>query len=314
MANIARSLNALKTGAYAREGLLPWESAADYNKLQAEIFADLQPQRKLEMEIASNIVENRWVRTRLQRTTAIATHRHAFGRLLEESGGTSWSEALTIVRRHHVDQHKALERIAISTREIAQQTTNWTRPEQLEELAQKVVTECETTLDRLTRIEAALDEERDFFREYSPKQLDRRIKLENALDAQFDKLMARLVNLQEARILRDKSRRSQDAAGDSAAERSHDDVNQASKLGESPSRDGRLDLAELDRDDVEEFSEAAKEHPSGDGKGPVDSAKLDRDDDDIDPLAEFVAEAPCAEPDQDDDGTDDWGQPKPSTG
>jgi hypothetical protein len=58
----------------------------------------------------------------------------------------------------------------------------------------------------------------------------------------------------------------------------------------------------------------AKERPSGHGKGPVDSAKLDRDDDDIDPFAEFVAEVPCAEPDQDDDGTDDWGQPKQSTG
>ena len=60
-------MNALTLGQYARsDTLLPWEDAEDYEKLRRAIFADLQPQGALEEEIASNIAENRWLRTRLR--------------------------------------------------------------------------------------------------------------------------------------------------------------------------------------------------------------------------------------------------------
>ena len=313
---IVRPLNALKSGAYVRgDTILPWESAAEFETLRAEIFDDLQPQRKLERDTASNIVENRWQRERLRRTTAIATHRHAFGGKLEESGAESWPDALEVVRRHDVERHDALQRIAQSACKTAEAAANWTKSEvsdAVEELARGVVTACEATVQDLAELEVALDEEREFFREYSPKQLDRRVRLENSLDSQLDKLLGRFVALQEAGILRDKLRQPEKTAG---LAQSHDDVAEASKCSSKappPSAEGgeKLDLAELDRDDIE----VAKERSSGDGKWPADSAKLDRDDDDIDPFAEFVAEAPCAEPDRDDDGTDDWGQPKPSTG
>jgi hypothetical protein len=142
----------------------------------------------------------------------------------------------------------------------------------------------ETALNELEKIENALDEESDFFREYSPKQLDKRIKLENALDAQFDKLTARLINLREARILRDKSGRS--APG----------VDEASKSLGLPSRQGgqEFDLAELDRDDVDKDA-----------------------DDAVDPLVEFLAADPLQDgeeaanrPEVDADDADDWGEPK----
>ena len=78
-------LNALKTGMYAREVLLPWESVAEFEAFRADIFNDYQPKGPIEKSIVANIVENRWLRERLLRTTAIATHRHAFGLALEES-------------------------------------------------------------------------------------------------------------------------------------------------------------------------------------------------------------------------------------
>ncbi len=309
-------MNALKTGQYARETLLPWESAEAYETLRREIFADLQPRGALEMEITFNIVENRWLRTRLRRTTAIETHRHAFGQMLEESGPKCWPDALEIVRKHDIDHHKALERIANSMQKIAQHAANWTTSEQLEELAEKLTGQFQTTIDELSRIEAALDHEADFFREYSPKQLEKRVKLENALDAQLDKLMARLINLQEARILRDKSRMSRDAAGDSVAGW-HDDADQASKA----SRQGEheLDLAELDRDDVEEDAEAGKNRSSADQAAP--KSTVNRNDDVVDPLVEFLglsgdgAEgSDQGEPDGDDDDMDEWGEPKAPQG
>ena len=165
------------------------------------------------------------------------------------------------------------------------------------------------------RIESALDEEANFFREYSPKQLEKRVKLENALDTQFDKLMARLTILREARILRDKLRGSQDAAGDSAVKGSHDDVDAASK---SPR--GEFDLAELDREDV---SESVEERPPAARGRPLNSGTAHRNHHAVDPLLEFIGETPSrddgeasdsAEADPDDDDTDEWGEPKTRNG
>ena len=144
------SKNAIKTGAYSRDTLLPWESAEDYEKLRDDTFPDLQPQGNLEIEIASNIVENRWLGRRLQRMTAISTYRHAFGQTLVETGVGSWSDALKAVRKLHADHHRTLERIATSTQKVAQHAANWTTSE-LEELAEKVVAQCQATIDELTR-------------------------------------------------------------------------------------------------------------------------------------------------------------------
>ena len=69
--------------------------------------------------------------------------------MLEESGPKSWSDALEIVRQHHIDHHKSLERIANSTQKAAQCAANWTTSKQLEELAEKVVAQCQATIDEL---------------------------------------------------------------------------------------------------------------------------------------------------------------------
>jgi hypothetical protein len=58
--------------------------------------------------------------------------------------------------------------------------------------------------------------------------------------------------------LRDKLRRTQEAAGDSAAEGSHDDVDAASKSAHGAKE---FDFAELNREDVDQ---SAKERPSVD--------------------------------------------------
>jgi hypothetical protein len=266
--------NALKTGAYARTNLLPYENAQEFDKLRAEIFADLRSHGRLETEIVETIVENRWLRCRQRLTTAIAMHRHPFGRTLEESNAKSWREAIAVVRQKHDERHRALESLANAWCRCAESVATWTKKsdsDQLEEYAQRFVDMWERCLKKLTSIEARLDDEDQFFAVYSPKQLERRIAIENSLDAQFDKLRARLVIEQEARILRDKLQRTQDDAGDSAVKRSDD--------GPKP--------------------------PPRDQMQPSDEAELDRDDDDFDPLADFVAESPV----HDAGGAGDSGEP-----
>ncbi len=188
------SQNAVRTGAYARGHLLPWEDPAEYERLRREIVDHFRPANAIERIHVAALVENLWLGQRLQRSTAVGAHRHA------------------------------------------------------------------------------LDEEDDF-KEYMLKELERRIRIENSLGAQFDKRRTRLLTEQEASLIRDKVCKSEEAAG-----KSHNDVAEASKLAEGPpSGAGREKLApaELSSDDAwTAFSDYLSE-PEG-----LDTAELDRDDDD----------------------------------
>jgi hypothetical protein len=281
-------LNALKSGAYARTTLLPYENPQDFEKLRVEIFADLQPHGSLEKETVDNIVDNRWQRRRQRERTAIDMHRHPVGQILEESGARSWREAAAVVRKKKAERDKLMEDLPKAWRRIAESVATWADEEaesdELTEYARQIRDRFDRCLEKVTRIETRRDEEDDLFAEHLPKGLERQIGLENSLDAPFDKQRARLLILQEARILRDKLPRSQDGGGDSA---------------------------------VKQFDDGPKPVPR-DQVQPSDEAELDRDDDDGDPLSDFVAESPApgsgeaaasGEPERDEDATDDWGEP-----
>ena len=57
----ASSFNALKTGAYARQSLLPWRIRRVVIGLCDRILADLRPVGAPETRIALDIVDNRWI-------------------------------------------------------------------------------------------------------------------------------------------------------------------------------------------------------------------------------------------------------------
>ena len=251
----SNKFNAFKTGIYARGSLLPWENAAERERLRVGICKFYQPVGTIEEGIVANIVENRWQRERQDQTTAIATHRHAFGLALEKSGVKSWPDALEIVREHNIGHENALQSLAVSMDQIAKNgirvNEKWDDAGEFKKLARKTANGVIKTCKILAGIQTALDGEREFFREYWPNHIEQRIRVENSLDAQFDKQVGRLERVQEARILRDKLR-SQEAAS-SLSPVGYNNVGVVSKVtgAETPSNDGRagLDLTDLDRDD-----------------------------------------------------------------
>jgi hypothetical protein len=220
--NANSNKNALKTGAYSRDTLLPWESAAEFETHRADIFDDLQPTGKIQHSIASDIADNRWLRERQRRTTAIATLRHSFGRELEESGVSSWKEVLSFLSEREIEHRKLLRSMDESMEKIAATVEDYIKAseasDELEKYVRKILKGFEENGALLDLIATAVDDERDFFLEYSPKRLEQRIHLENALDAQYDKLRARFVIEKEARIVRDKMRKSEETADSSPSE------------------------------------------------------------------------------------------------
>jgi hypothetical protein len=172
---------------------------------------------------------------------------------LEQSGAKSWRDALSVVQEYDVERKNVLQAIAASNVQIAESIANATTGSQglSGEQAQQILKHCSKVNKKLVRLEIAWDEEREFLAEYSLKQLERRVHMENSLDAQYDKLRARLVMEQEARILRDKLRKSQD----STTVPSHDNIeeggvsNSANEGAPASERAVRDFFDELGRDD-----------------------------------------------------------------
>ncbi len=273
---VKASQNALKTGVYARETLLKWESVEEYKEHVRKIVDNYRPVGPIEREHTMNIVDNRWLRKRLRQTTAISTHLHPLGRELEESGARTWQEALSYLQERGVEFEKVLESIAASNLQLVESVAKSTKES---EGLSEILEECKMVHKTLERIATAFHAGRELFAEYSPKQLERRIRIENSLDAQYDKLRARLLIEQEARALHDKLR--QETAG-TTVEPPRDNVDKVVSDGinkESPTSD-----EPKVRDPLEEF---IREN---------DEVNLDADNDELDL-------------DADDD--DDWGEPKP---
>lgn len=275
-----RRFNALKTGAYASEIILPWESAVEFEKIRREIFTDRRPQGRIERGIVDDHVENRWLRQRLRQITAIEAHRHPVGKVLERSGATSWKHASKILQERSVAREKSIQSVATPMLKVAQiaKKLEPEMSEDCEELLRQVLDVCSKSFEELDRIRTERDVDQDFFDAYAPKNLKRLVQLENALDAQFDKLCARLLREQEARIVRDKLPRIDEDAVPL------DDVEEGAKEEDALSGDTANDDAKLNRDETD----------LGGKQGGAGPAKLHQHDDDADCLI------------NDDTDDDDW--------
>lgn len=251
---LPRSKNALQSGAYSRDTVLPWESATDYQKHRASIRADLRPEGKIVSGMVDDYAENRWIRRRTRRMTAVATWRHPFGKALQKSGARSWQDVLDIASKQTASIGRPLESVDQSLGQIAQSIKDLAEKVEeedetdLREDLQKIVDGCNHSFRRLERIKDGVDQVNEFFREYSPKRLHKRILLENALDAQSDKLLARIEIEGERRRIRQKT------AGNSPIKELNgaDEALVSTVAGDQPQSKetaGSVDLAELDRDD-----------------------------------------------------------------
>jgi hypothetical protein len=198
--------NAVTTGAYAT-GLLPWEDREAYNKHCQHFMKLYKPVGYIERGIVKDMAVNRWQRKRLQLMTTIATFRHEFGQAVVESGAESLQEVEAFVRESDVSNKKVLESIAASMLQMVETSSELVQKafdaDEAAEVFDKLKATCIESCELLKAIDAKLDLEGDFFEHYVPRKFEQRVKLENLLDGQFDKLQSRLQVLQEARLRRE---------------------------------------------------------------------------------------------------------------
>jgi hypothetical protein len=124
---------------------------------------------------------------------------------------------------------------------------NGLREEVESEKLEKLIDDLSEHWQRLGHIENSTDQVEKFFSEYSPERLHKRVLLENALDAQGDKLLNRYSIEQERRALRKKTEVSPTAQSQSVKETAASMEKIVDCL--SGEAGGEFDLTELDRED-----------------------------------------------------------------
>jgi len=113
-------------------------------------------------------------------------------------------DVLLIVSKRPIENGKTLQSIVGSMEQIIALIKRFAQEsdttDQTDKDLRKILEVHREIYESLARIEAGGDAEKAFFSEYAPKLLERRIGLENALDAQYDKISARLVIAKETRM------------------------------------------------------------------------------------------------------------------
>jgi len=279
-------------GAYSA-GRLPWESQEAYDKHCAAFVNLYQPAGYIEHDLLRDMAANRWQRKRSNYMTAVAMHRHEFGQALVESGAKSWQEVRTFVCQSDIANKETLERIAASMVRAIELGVQIKEKSYNSDEVSKVVHEMADTWNNtytlLEGVDRKLDLDREFFEHYMPEKLEQIIRVQNARDAQFDKMHSRLQVIQEARLRREALSLSKQQA---AVVNLLFDKPAAQEVAEqdSASHDRGTESNALHRDKTHQRSGDGGDRP---WRQPARDVDLDADDSPSgeDPLAEFVEES-----------------------
>ena len=208
-----RERKMLTHGVYSDDHVLPWEQAADFDKLYDENKEEWQPQGRSEEEAVFDLTNLTWLKRRAQKMSQLAYQCHPFA--MEENSNWTWPDIIAAqkLKGAYVADAllatKALMNAMKLKAEIldkiphesdtqsgkdAQQETFKLRhrvAEFLDELEKRVI----PFIGSLS--EVAKGQIGTFDLAYDPEELSKQVRLEASIQARIDKAYNRLVLLKE---------------------------------------------------------------------------------------------------------------------
>jgi hypothetical protein len=173
-----RSQNALTHGLYAREAVLPWESADAFAAYYRAIRDDLDPEGPLEEEAVREVAELHWRKQRL-----------AMGYLLQYYKDTPPPELIKAAKG-------GLGSLAAHLASAAAPSVGATIVATGSQILDYIKSGCRTELPAATPAGATVV--RSVVEQaYDPAAMERMLRVEAMIDGRIAKVMGRLVNLKE---------------------------------------------------------------------------------------------------------------------
>ena len=225
-----RKKNALTHGVYAEDFVLGWESEDDLIKLRNDIWAELQPEGRMEEETAVGIVNLFWTKRRVMRTAQLGFRLDPFAIEVGRSNPHSMDDLVQLVTAASREEAKlsqaAKESLDVLKEAIAKIMeidaaclpghSEKGFPREAFEAAQSARSTVEhvdkmltdQVWPRMCALEVASKSAgaaTAYEKAYSHEHLEKTLRIEAALDARIDKQMGRLVSLKEYKRLRNET-------------------------------------------------------------------------------------------------------------
>jgi hypothetical protein len=225
-----RKKNALTHGVYAEDFVLEWESEDDLIKLRNDLWAELQPEGRLEDETVLGLVSLFWTKRRVMRTAQLGFRLDPFAIEVGRSNPNSMDDLVQLVSSAFREEAKlsqaAKESLDVLKGAIAKIMeidaaclpghSQKGFPREAFEAAQRARSTVELVnkmlieqvWPRMCALEAASKSAGAttvYEKAYSHEHLEKTLRIEAALDARIDKQMGRLVNLKEYKRLRNET-------------------------------------------------------------------------------------------------------------
>jgi len=207
------NLNALVHGFYAREIVLPWESAEEFEQLHEDLKKEWSPSGRTEQETVLGLTSSFWIKRRLTRTWDLGFRKDPLVQEIAKSGKKSWAEIHDYLRdgaKVNSDAFRIVNdlysKMKIFTDVLHEEAatkregSEWDKFIALESEMQLKMGQIHSFIQPL-QVQHPPNRTEIFDQAYLPEVLEKIVSLEAALDARIDKAIARLVNLKEYKKL-----------------------------------------------------------------------------------------------------------------
>ncbi len=220
------SKNALVHGLYASDIILPWKSEEVFACLFRELKAEFMPSGRQQMETVLSIARLNFLKHRLMRSTQLACRNDPFLVELEKAGAKTWADVSAVIQQKATAQDTLRTDMQMASQELTTALKNasdamtaddkdsqeiWKKVEFIHDIFHKFHDPLykkvfDKFYQRNPRVAdqnkpGAFIERPETLVEqaYHPDYLEKLVRLEASIDARIDKLLQRLVTLQEYR-------------------------------------------------------------------------------------------------------------------
>jgi hypothetical protein len=203
-----RNGNALQHGLYAKDILLPWDSQEDFERLVADLNAELSPHGRAEEEAVLDLAVLHHQKHTLWRMRLTAVLRDPYTNDILETKAKSWRGIRKRLRAAAKDMRTLQGMTEAGISELQSQIQRMERKlekasdrEEVKILEDKIAASrrlfAEQGVSLVQTLNAGPNAEQAFDKAYVPECMENLIRLEAAVDARIAKVLGRLVALKE---------------------------------------------------------------------------------------------------------------------
>ncbi len=199
-----RNVNALQHGLYAKDILLPWDSHEDFERLFADLKAELSPHGRAEEEAVLDLAVLHHQKHTVWRMRQSVVLRDPFTRAIQQTGAKSWRGIRKRLRAEAKETRNlqgmaeaGMADLQAQCQRMERQIEKASDADEIALLEKKIAANRRFLAGQIETIYVGTSARNSFDKAYVPESMENLVRLEAAIDARIAKVLGRLVALKE---------------------------------------------------------------------------------------------------------------------